>query len=312
MSVVRPREVPLGGLRAITVRRTLPNRERTTIGAWCFIDHFGPHRVADAGGMSVAPHPHTGLQTVSWLFSGEIEHRDSVGSRQHVSPGQLNLMTAGRGIAHSEESTVDSVWVHGVQLWVALPEEYRHVGPFFEHVVPPRVELPTMTDAGEALVTVFVGSLLGVESPAKTFSPLVGAELVIPAQSSVEMPVNPDFEHGFLVDQGTLRVNGEFGEHADLIYLDRGLTHLELSSGSQPVRAILLGGTPFTEPLVMWWNFIARTHDEIVALRDEWQRDVVEGLDAGGRYGHVNFDGLPIPAPEMPSVRLRARATTRA
>ena len=125
VEVLTPREVPLGGPRAMTVRRTLPQRQRSLIGAWCFLDHYGPDDVADTGGMSVAPHPHTGLQTVSWLFTGEIEHRDSAGHHAMVRPGELNLMTAGHGISHSEVSTPDDHGLHGAQLWVALPD----VGP---------------------------------------------------------------------------------------------------------------------------------------------------------------------------------------
>jgi len=305
VSVVRPREVPLGGLRAMTVRRTLPNRERTTIGAWCFIDHFGPNKTQDTGGMSVAPHPHTGLQTVSWLFAGEVEHRDSVGSHQFVSPGQLNLMTAGSGIAHSEVSTHDSEWLHGVQLWVALPDANRHVAPFFEHVIPPRVSVPC--SAGDATVTVFVGQLFGVESQATSFSPLVGAEILLPAQARLVVPVDTTFEHGVLIDRGALVVNEEHGEDAELIYVNPGIEQLELRSGDEPVRAVLLGGVPFGEQLVMWWNFIGRSHEEIVAFRDAWQSDVIEHGNAAGTFGHVDFDGAAIPAPDMPKVRLRAR-----
>src|SRR5688572_17921795 len=131
-----PREVPLGGPRAMTVRRTLPQRGRSLIGAWCFLDHYGPDPVAESGGMSVAPHPHTGLQTVSWLFEGEIEHRDSAGNHAMVLPGEVNLMTAGRGISHSEVSTGATTVLHGAQLWVALPDADRHADPGFEHYAP--------------------------------------------------------------------------------------------------------------------------------------------------------------------------------
>jgi len=305
VSVVRPREVPLGGLRAMTVRRTLPNRERTTIGAWCFIDHFGPNKTQETGGMSVAPHPHTGLQTVSWLFAGEVEHRDSVGSHQFVSPGQLNLMTAGSGIAHSEVSTDSSEWLHGVQLWVALPDAHRNIAPFFEHVIPPRVSVPT--SAGDATVTVFVGQLFGVESHATAFSPLVGAEILLPAQSHLVVPVDVSFEHSVLIDRGMLSVNGERGEESDLVYVRPGVEQLELRSGDEPVRAVLLGRVPFGERLVIWWNFIGRSHEEIVTFRDSWQVDVIEHGNTAGIFGHVDFDGTAIPAPAMPKVRLRAR-----
>src|SRR5689334_24252214 len=160
-----PREVPLGGPRAMTVRRTLPQRERSLIGAWCFLDHYGPDDVAETGGMSVAPHPHTGLQTVSWLVTGEIEHRDSAGHHALVRPGELNLMTAGHGISHSEVSTPGTTRLHGVQLWVALPSASRDVAPFFEHHVPVAGRI------GDATVRTFVGALAGSGTSATVFSP---------------------------------------------------------------------------------------------------------------------------------------------
>src|SRR6476646_7970832 len=133
VQVIVPRQVPLGGPRSMTVRRTLPQRQRSFVGAWCFVDHYGPNDVAATGGMSVPPHPHTGLQTVSWLFSGEVEHRDSAGHHAFVRPGELNLMTAGRGISHSEYSTPATTTLHGTQLWLALPDRNRQVDPAFEH-----------------------------------------------------------------------------------------------------------------------------------------------------------------------------------
>ena len=298
---MKPRDVPLGGLRAMTVRRTLPNRERITIGAWCFLDHFGPDLVHETGGMSVAPHPHTGLQTVSWLFAGEVEHRDSVGSHQMITPGQLNLMTAGTGISHSEVSTTRTESLHGVQLWVALPDADRFVAPFFEHVIPPSV------DVDGATVTVFVGELAGVASHATIFTPLVGAEILMPPNTEVTLAVREDFEHGLLVDRGSLRVNGERGDSAELIYAGVGASTLSLASGDKPVRAILLGGEPFRENLVMWWNFIGRTHDEVAEFRERWQNDVIAGYDGEGIFGHVPSQDPPIAAPDMPKVRLRAR-----
>src|ERR1700712_1639289 len=137
VEVITAREVPLGGPRAMSVRRTLPQRQRSLVGAWCFADHYGPDDVADGGGMDVPPHPHTGLQTVSWLFAGEVEHRDSGGGHARVRPGELNLMPAGRGVAHSEVSTPDTTTLHGVQLWVALPDAARDVERGFDHHVPP-------------------------------------------------------------------------------------------------------------------------------------------------------------------------------
>lgn len=152
-TLLEPREVPLGGPRAMTVRRTLPHKQIRTVGAWCFLDHYGP----DHNRMSVPPHPHIGLQTVSWLLAGEVEHRDSVGSVQRILPGELNVMTAGHGIAHSEYAVSDpSVAMHGVQLWVALPAEYRDRAPAFEH----HSDLPVV-EGGGLRATVMVGEFAG-------------------------------------------------------------------------------------------------------------------------------------------------------
>jgi redox-sensitive bicupin YhaK (pirin superfamily) len=200
--LLEPRDVPLGGIRAMSVRRTLPQRARSFIGAWCFLDHYGPDDVAATGGMRVPPHPHTGLQTVSWLFSGEIEHRDSLGTHCLVRPGELNLMTAGHGISHSEDSTDATTVLHGVQLWTVLPERDREVDPAFDHYVPP----VTALDGGEARV--FLGTLAGSTSPVPTFSPLVGAEVRLRPGAAHTFAVDPAFEHGVLVDAGGVEVDG--------------------------------------------------------------------------------------------------------
>ncbi|MGN6760948.1 MAG: pirin family protein, partial [Leifsonia sp.] len=187
VEILEPRDVPLGGPRAMSVRRTLPQRRRSLIGGWCFIDHYGPDDVSVTGGMRVPPHPHTGLQTVSWLFEGEIDHRDSVGSHALVRPGELNLMTAGRGISHSEVSTAETTRLHGVQLWVALPSAAREVAPFFEH------HTPVPGSIGAATVKTFVGSLAGSGTTATVFSPLVGAEILVPAGTTIELPLDVSF-----------------------------------------------------------------------------------------------------------------------
>lgn len=314
MTVFNPREVPLGGLRAMTVRRTLPARGRTTIGAWCFIDHFGPDLVEASGGMLVAPHPHTGLQTVSWLFQGEVEHRDSVGSLQLINPGEVNLMTAGRGISHSEVSTPGNDYLHGVQLWTALPDAHRHVAPFFEHHVAEKVQLAGVSQGVQvsADVLVFVGSLGDATAATTTFSPLLGAEMTAPAHSEFRIPVNPSFEHGVLVDTGSINLNGEKIKKDALGFVEAGATELRITTDDDPVRLILLGGTPFEEELVMWWNFIGRSHNEIVDFREQWQNDVVAGTNPSGPFGHVDYPGGDvIPAPEMPHVQLRPRKTSR-
>jgi redox-sensitive bicupin YhaK (pirin superfamily) len=302
VTVYPPRVVPLGGVRAMNVRRTIPRIGRTTIGAWCFLDHYGPNEIAGGDiGMAVPPHPHTGLQTVSWLFEGEIEHHDSVGSHQLINPGEVNLMTAGRGIQHVEVSTPNTKRLHGVQLWVALPDSARHRLPFFEHHVAPRASV------GGASITVFVGEMLGVTAPTTVFSPLVGAEILIPAGERIELPMNPEFEYGVLVDAGDVRVNGEGVEPAHLAYEPTGKTSMVIEVGEQPARVLLVGGVPFGEKLVMWWNFVGRDHEEIEAFRTKWQGEVVEGHDLEGDFGFVAYPTGPLPAPEMPTVRLRPR-----
>jgi redox-sensitive bicupin YhaK (pirin superfamily) len=298
VGVLHPREVPLGGPRAIRVRRTLPQRERSLIGAWCFADHYGPHDLRGGTGMDVPPHPHTGLQTVSWLFSGEVEHRDSSGMHAMVRPGELNLMTAGAGICHSEVSTAATSVLHGVQLWVALPDSDRDTGRDFAHHVPEPVSMPGIT------VRVFLGELAGSLSPVHTFTPLLGAQVDLDAGADVTLEVDPAFEHGVLLDHGRVEVGGTELDIADLAVQDTGSRTLSLhNQGEAPARVILLGGLPFTEELVMWWNFVGRSHDDIAAYRRMW-----ENHDA--RFGAVDGYRGPVsrlPAPPLPNATLRPR-----
>lgn len=300
IEVLHPRDVPLGGPRAMRVRRTLPQRQRSMIGAWCFADHYGPHDVRRSAGMVVPPHPHTGLQTVSWLFSGEIEHRDSAGVHAVVRPGELNLMTAGAGICHSEVSINREMApvLHGAQLWVALPDADRSTGRDFAHYVPEPVSLR----AGVARV--FLGQLAGSRSPVHTFTPLLGAQLELEAGADVTLDVDPEFEHAVLCDQGALAIHGLGLDVGDMGYLGPGGSSLQLRNvGDHPARALLLGGTPFTEQLVMWWNFVGRSHDEIVGYRRLWE-------DGDERFGVVpGYRGSPsrLPAPPLPTTTLRPR-----
>jgi quercetin 2,3-dioxygenase len=286
-------DVPLG--RYTTVRRLLPQRPRRMVGAWCFVDQFGPDDVAGRPGMQVAPHPHTGLQTVTWLAEGAILHRDSLGHRQLIEPGQLNLMTSGRGIAHSEESPPDHPSVmHGLQLWVALPDAARHQAPRFEHH-PTMPQLPV----GDSLATVVVGELAVTRSPAATHTPLVGAELMVPAGGRAHIPLNPAYEHAILSMAGAADVAGVRVEPGALFYLGLGRASVDLFA-ARPARLFLLGGEPFDEPLVMWWNFVGRGHDEVAEFRADWA--------AHRRFGAVDgYAGDRLPAPEMPTVRLKAR-----
>jgi len=299
--VLAPREVPLGGPRAMTVRRTLPHRDRRMVGAWCFVDHYGPHDVTGQAGMQVPPHPHTGLQTVSWLLEGEVLHRDSVGSTQLVAPGQLNLMTAGHGISHSEQTPApaerSTSSLNGIQLWVALPSEFRDVAPSFEH----HAALPVLSDGGMR-AQVVMGSLAGETSSATTYSPLVGVDVALSAGKSATLPVEPDFEHAVLAMEGDLAVAERTVRRGELLYLPPGARELSLSSDTA-ARALLIGGVPFSEEIVMWWNFVGTDHDAIATAREQWEAHDV-------RFGEVPGDGR-LSAPTLPNSRLKARGRTR-
>ncbi len=288
-----PRDVPLGGLRGIHVERLLPQRDLPTVGAWCFLDLFGPNHTQ----MSVLPHPHTGLQTVTWPLAGEIHHRDSMGSDVVVRPGQLNLMTGGRGVAHSEISANGRALLHGLQLWVALPAGRAGMAPAFEQ----HVDLPVYEHGG-LRATVFAGALGDAVSPATVHTPLVGAELRVAAGSRTTVALRPGFEHAVLAIDRTLVVSGVEVPPARLLYLGTGRTELMLSAGDEPVRAVLLGGEPFGDELVMWWNFVGRSHEEIAAARADWE------APGRTRFGVVHgHGGARIPAPELPKVRLTPR-----
>lgn len=302
VEIITARDVPLGGPRAMTVKRTLPQKQRSLIGAWCFIDHYGPDDVSATGGMDVAPHPHTGLQTVSWLFDGDITHHDSGDHHAVVRPGEVNLMTAGAGICHSEVSTQSTTTLHGVQLWTVLPESARHGARRFDHHAPAPVPFP----GGEALV--FLGSLLGDTSPVTTFTPLVGAELRLSPGAHLTLDVDPAFEHGVLVDSGDIDLEGVPVAPTELAYTGTGETALRIRNhGSTPARLLLLGGEPFTEDVVMWWNFIGRDHAEIAAFREEWTNHSERFGTTRGYISH-NPDGLDrLPAPALPNATIRAR-----
>lgn len=277
------------------VRRTLPHRRLRTIGAFCFVDHYGPSPTLGPDGhpMIVPPHPHAGLQTVSWLLSGVVDHRDSVGSVQRIRPGELNLMTAGRGIAHSEYSVGD-VELHGVQLWVALPDDARHQEPHFEH----HGDLPRI-DADGFAARVVMGALLGEESKAATYSPLVCAELAL-APGRHRVTVDRDFEHGILALSDRIGIDGAVVAHSALQYVPWGRDAIEIST-DRATTALLIGGVPFDEELLMWWNLVGRSHDEIVNARTDWAA-------GSARFGSVvDDDHPPMSAPELPTVRLRPR-----
>jgi len=321
--LLESREVPLGGVRAMEVHRTLPQRDLPLVGAWCFLDRFGPQVTT----MRVEPHPHIGLQTVTWPLAGDVRHRDSVGSDVVVTRGALNLMTSGAGISHSEYSVGEAaIPLDALQLWVALPESRRHGGPAFERHEPlPRLALSAIEGApGEAIVV--MGSLGGVRSPATAYTPIVGAELSIPSGARVRIPLDPSWEHALVGVEGIATVQTDAGGRPahdgrvdaatpDLRTSDDGVidldrhhllylgTHRESIEVAAPDGAtlFLLGGEPFEDDIVMWWNFVGRSHEEIVDAREEWEA-------RSDRFGRViDHGGERIPAPPLPAVRLTRR-----
>jgi len=291
--IIEPRLVKLSTRTGVEVKRSIPHAKLKTIGAWCFIDHFGPTQQTD--GMVVAKHPHIGLQTVTWLIEGKVEHRDSLGSVQQILPGQVNIMTAGQGISHSELSQIGPENLHAVQLWVALPQQFSGIQPLFEH----RADLPVLQLDG-AKATVFAGDFGHSSAKMTVFSELVGLELDFEPNASLSLPIRPDFEYGLLMVGGSSEVNGQTVSENELLYIEVGQSSLEIKT-TDSAKAILVGGVPFGEKIVMWWNFVAHTQKEITEAREQWN-----ARDA--RFGDFEDQiGGWIPAPELPHVTLQPR-----
>jgi redox-sensitive bicupin YhaK (pirin superfamily) len=284
IEVTDGREARVG---ATTVRRVLPRRTRRTVGAWCFADHAGPVAVTDSNAVDIGPHPHMGLQTVTWLLAGELLHRDSLGSEQPIRPSELNLMTAGRGVAHAEEATSGYRGeFHGVQLWVAQPNETRQANAAFEH----HAELPKV-DLDGAVATVIVGAMENASSPARRDTDHAGVELALRPGRTV-VPVRPDYEHGLIVFAGSVAVGASLIEPGHLAYFREGRDEILLDA-PEATRALLLGGVPFPEPILMWWNFVGRSKDDMDLARDQWQA-------ADARFGTVASPLPRIAAPRPP------------
>jgi redox-sensitive bicupin YhaK (pirin superfamily) len=278
------RDVKLGQLG---ISRMLPLRERRLVGPWCFLDRFGPLAFAEGKPMDVAPHPHIGLQTVTWLLDGEIVHDDSLGSEAVAAPGGVNIMTAGIGIAHAEQTPrANSGHLNGVQLWVALPDDRRNGTPDFQHLA----EVPIVGVHG-GVAQVFAGSLAGASSPAIHYSPIVGAELRVHARERCTLEVDRYFEHAVLLLDGDAHADGvPFVPHV-LYYFGTGRSEVTFATQSGG-RLLFIGGSPFDETILMWWNFVARTPQEIAKARQDWE--------AGLRFGPVKgYDGPSLAAPPL-------------
>ncbi|MBI2306240.1 MAG: pirin family protein [Rhodocyclales bacterium] len=287
---IAARSADIGG--GITVQRVLPVRERRTIGAWCFLDHAGPVVFEPGSGMRVGAHPHCGLQTFTWLIEGEVLHRDSLGNEQVIRPGQVNLMTAGRGIAHSEESLPGEQRLHAAQLWIALPAAVADCAPAFEH----HPALPQW-DLGGCRVTLLTGSYSGHVAPTRAHSPLVGLDLFSPQSAAIGLPLDPGFEYGILPLTGEAHLGGQRFAADELAYLGRGRNAIgvDLAPGT---RLLLIGGEPLGEEIVIWWNFVGHSKGEIAQAQRDWESDRNSG---DGRFGRVvGYAGEPLKAPPLP------------
>lgn len=316
--LVTARRVPLG--KTAEVARVLPDRSVRMIGAWCFLDHYGPEDLDDRPGMQVWAHPHTGLQTVTWLLEGAVEHRDSRGTQALVRPGELNLMTAGHGIVHSEISPADRPpRLHGLQLWVALPDDVRDMTPDFAAYTDlpdlfgrskggdPRVlplEPPTRSGIARSAPgvrgTVLLGELNGVRSPATAHTPIGGADVTLAPGRTALLDLDRGWEHGVFVVEGEVSVEDTAVGVDQLLYLAPGRSGLTLRAEGCG-RVLLLGGEPFGEQIVMWWNFIGRSHEEVARYRQAWAAREERFPPVVDRAEKV------MEAPPLPSVALKPR-----
>jgi len=284
-SVIVPRARDLGGFE---VRRALPAAERQMVGPFIFFDQFGPVLMRAGQGIDVRPHPHIGLATVTWLFDGSIYHRDSLGSQQPISPGELNWMTAGRGIVHSERTDAAELvrdrQVFGIQSWVALPKAFEETAPAFEHVAMDR--LPLIEDGG-VTVRVVAGSVYGAKSPVRTHSDLFYADVRLAAGSVLPLPADHE-ERGIYVAEGAIAIADQSFAAGRLLVFRPG-DAISVKAKTE-ARIMLLGGEPMDGPRHIWWNFVSSSKDKIEAAKDDWKR---------GRFAIVpgdEKDFIPLPS----------------
>lgn len=279
------READIGGL---SVKRLLPWAKRRMLGPFIFLDHMGPASYGIGEGLDVRPHPHIGLATVTYLFDGEITHRDTLGSHQVITPGAVNWMTAGQGISHSERTGTNERGhlhnVHGLQTWVALPRECEEKGPEFFHYSART--LPHL-DLKGVQIKMIAGEAFGMASPTKTYSPLFYAEVTMQPGSTLELP--PQYrERGAYIIQGQIRIGGETITPQTLpVFLPEGFVKIEADTQA---HLVLLGGEPLPEKRFIWWNFVSSSQERIEQAKADW---------AAGKFGEIPGDindALPLPA----------------
>ncbi|PFG37052.1 hypothetical protein ATL41_1799 [Flavimobilis soli] len=288
--------------------RLLPGTRRY-VGPWCFVEH---HAGAGAGaeGASAAldtpAHPHTGLQLLTWVFAGAVEHRTSVAPNAVVRAGELSLLTAGRGASHGLADVSDAGTARAVRLAALLPPDALDASPSLEH----HTELPVLAEGGVRL-TVVVGTACGIDAPATTYRPLACAQLELAAGSHIALPVDREFEHGLLVDEGAITVEGTSAAATELVVVPLGRSYLRLTAGDAPARLLILGGPPLDDETVVWWGLAAPDHDGVAAARADWAAQRTRrarGADPAARFGRVDDGAAPATAPDLAGVRLRVPA----
>lgn len=285
---IEPRLADLGD--GVFVRRTLPSRQQRMVGAWCFLDHAGPVQFADGKGMHVGQHPHIGLQTFTWMLEGEVLHRDSLGNEQIIRPGQVNLMTAGHGVVHTEDSLNEGQRLHAAQLWIALPQTLEDCPPDFAHYP----DLPQWQEA-DATLTLIAGAYGDRQAPTQLHSPLLGLDIASATATTLRIALQPDFEYAVLPLAGSVQIAGDHFAADELAYLGKGHTELtlDLPTGA---KVLLLGGEPFEQPILMWWNLIGFSKTRIAEAQRDWE----SGSD---RFPQVKNEHGPAPrlvAPPIP------------
>lgn len=279
--------------KGTVIKRALPSRQKRMIGAWCFLDHAGPVTFPQGDGLDVGPHPHTGLQTFTWMIEGTIMHTDSLGTKQLIRPKQVNLMTAGYGISHTEVAPETETHMHTAQLWIALPDDQRNMAPRFDHYP----DLPVIHQDGLEF-TILVGEFLNTTSPVRVHSELLGVDISASTSNKTRLALNPKFEYGLMMLEGTATLHGHELTDENMLLLEPGLTEIELHVHAG-ARLLLLGGLPFESPILLWWNLVGRTQEELELAREQW-------VNQDPRFGSIpDYDGPRLEAPTFPA-RIRA------
>lgn len=293
---IEARNADLGD--GMLVRRVLPTRQRRMVGAWCFLDHAGPVEFAQGHEMHVHAHPHTGLQTFTWLIEGEVLHRDSIGSEQVIRPGQVNLMTAGRGIVHTEDGLTPRL--HAAQLWIALPPHMEDCAPAFQH----HPELPQWS-LEDCTFTLLAGEFAGQSAPTQVHTPLVGLDVLSTSARQLSLPLNPQFEYGLLPLEGQIQIDGEVFQTDEFAYLAPGASSLNLRVAAN-TRLLLIGGEPFAPPITMWWNFVGLHRAYVIQAQSDWEPGT-------GRFPKVKgeAEGPRMHAPKLPWTQHEAQRARR-